>query len=334
MRYDTAVTSVSWIPSEAIGGMAKVPFEAGVTHYDEPPPEQLGDLEALRRADRFRFANLLSAWAEFDDRGRVVGHGQGGGGRIGVTNVRVGRRQVTFAAFQMPDIVGEPEVGDGWVRFTQTTGGRTGLPAPRRVAKAPFVQWEAPLVWATLAVTIHADGRCDHELVGASPFPRHWVYGPGGDLVAKSGLMDFKGWYRHAFGPHSPWGDTDSPAVVTAVETALERQLSSTIMRGGATPRVRKVGEGRVLVAQGDPGDDLFLLLDGVLAVEVDGEVLGQLGPGAVMGERALLEGGARTSTLRAITPCRVAEARGADIDRQALAELSSGHRREERRAG
>ena len=43
-----------------------------------------------------------------------------------------------------------PEVGDKWVRFVQTAGGRTGLPAPRRVRHPPFVQWRAPLAWTTL----------------------------------------------------------------------------------------------------------------------------------------------------------------------------------------
>ena len=51
----------------------------------------------------------------------------------------------------------------------------------------------------------------------------------------------------------------------------------------------------------------MFLLLDGVLRVEEDGERLAEYGPGALLGERAHLEGGARTSTLVAVTPCRVA---------------------------
>ena len=49
-----------------------MPFEVGVAHYDEPPPEVLEDLDALREADRFRFANRLNAWiAEAFDRGTV-----------------------------------------------------------------------------------------------------------------------------------------------------------------------------------------------------------------------------------------------------------------------
>jgi CRP-like cAMP-binding protein len=53
------------------------------------------------------------------------------------------------------------------------------------------------------------------------------------------------------------------------------------------------------------------------------------VGPGAILGERAILEGGARTSTLRAMTKVKVAVARAGDIDVIALQELSDGHRRE-----
>ena len=65
------------------------------------------------------------------------------------------------------------------------------------------------------------------------PVPRHWIYDHHGPLVQKSGLVDFKDWYQRAFGKHTPWGDEDSPALVTEVETALERELSGSIMRGG-----------------------------------------------------------------------------------------------------
>ena len=41
-----------------------------------------------------------------------------------------------------------------------------------------------------------------------------------------------------------------------------------------------------MLMRQGDPGEELFLLLDGILRVEVDGKAVADLGPGAVLGER------------------------------------------------
>ncbi len=67
MRVETTVMSVSWIPSEAISGTTKFPFELGVTHYDDPPPDRIDDIDALQREGAFRFANVLHAWAEIDD---------------------------------------------------------------------------------------------------------------------------------------------------------------------------------------------------------------------------------------------------------------------------
>lgn len=330
MRIESAVTSITWIPSEAIRGMMKMPFEMGVAHYDEAPPDVVEDLEALREADRFRFANTMRAWIDVE-AGRISGWGQEGHGMIGSTSIRLGSRGVTIPAVALPDIAPEPDVRDTSVRFLQTAGGRTGVPAPRRVRRKPFVQISAPLAWTTLSLTLHVDGRAEPALAGASPFPRHWVYDAEGKLVAKSGLIDFKTWYRRAFGRHTPWGDRDSPALVTQVESALERELSGRIMRGGTAPEIRALRKGATLVEQGQEGSELFLLLDGVLRVEVGGEPLTEVGPGAVLGERAILEGGRRTSTLRAVTPCRVAVARADQIDRSALEEVARGHRREDR---
>ena len=333
MRIESAVTSISWIPSEAVQGVTKVPFEMGLAHYDDPPPDHFESLEALQEADRFRFANQLTAWIDVDE-GHITGHGQSGGGQIGSTTISLGGRGMTFAAVAFPDKRPAPVVGDGWVRFTQTCGGRTGVPAPRRVNRPPFVQIAAPLAWTTLTLTLSADGSSTQELTGASPFPRHWVYDGDQNLTQKSGLVDFKSWYQHAFGTHTPWGDEDSPALVTEVETALERELSARIMRGGVKPRIQTVRRGATLVNQGDPGSDMYVLLDGVLSVEVDKASVANVGPGAVLGERALLEGGSRTATLRALTPCKVAAANGAEVAPEVLNELAAGHRREEGQAG
>lgn len=333
MRIESSVTSISWIPSEAIQGMARLPFNAGVSRYDDPPPDLIDDLEALRQADGFRFANQLSAWAEVKD-GAIVdaGYAPGSGGQIGSTTLRLGGRAATFQAVALPDLQSGVEIAAdrASARFVQTAGGRTGVPAPRHVSHPPYVQLVAPLAWTTLALTIEADGPAQFEVPGASPFPRHWIYGHDRKLAAKSGAIDFKEWYRTAFGSHTPWGDEDSPALVTAAETALERQLSGQIMRGAARPEIRQVRRGGELVRQGEPGDELFLLLDGVLVVEVDGERIAEIGPGAILGERAILEGGTRTSTLRAVTPVKVAVAPASAIDPAALAEVSEGHRREE----
>jgi hypothetical protein len=330
MRYESSVTSLSWIPSEAVVGGTRLPFDAGMAHYDQPPPDILGDLDELREADRFRFANRLAAWIEVDKSGWIKNSGYSGGGQIGSTTVRVGGLSHVFQAVALPDVQRKPERGDGWVRFTQTAGGRTGMPAPRRVRRAPFVQWQAPLAWTTLTLTMYPDGRSEGVLSGASRFPRHWIYDHEGQLAAKSGLIDFKDWYRKSFGKHTPWGDQESEALVTVVESALERSLSGQLMRGAAKPKIKKVKAGTILVRQGEEGSEVYLVLDGVLRVEVNGERLAEYGPGALLGERAHLERGARTSSLVAVTACRVASVPAEGLDRSALEELSTGHHRED----
>jgi hypothetical protein len=248
---------------------------------------------------------------------------------MGSTTVAVGPKQATFAALSFPDLAHPVELSGDSARFVQTVGGHTALPAPRRVNRPPFVAFQAPSVWTTLALTLHADGRVEHELIGASTFPRHWIYDDAGALTSKVGLADFREWWRTSFGSHTPWGDEESPAMVTAVETALEREVAGHIMRGGEKPSYRKIKAGETLTTQGEAGDEVYLLLNGVLTVDVGGEVIAEVGPGAILGERAALEGGVRTSTLRAVTKSKVAVVRADQLDRDALAAISDGHRRE-----
>ena len=135
MRIESSVTSVSWIPSESVPAPAKAVFSAGVTRYDDPPPEILADLAELFAAERFRFANHLAAWIDVDD-GRVTGAGYSGRGYISCT--RVGPHQeVTFQPTVFPEIRTAPQITPRGARFTQTTGGRTGLPAPAQSAASP-----------------------------------------------------------------------------------------------------------------------------------------------------------------------------------------------------
>jgi hypothetical protein len=126
-------------------------------------------------SDRFRLANRLEAWIEVQD-GRVVDAGQAGDGRINVTKVGYGPASVAFTP-------GRP------TRLAARTGDRAHLGAvcpngrwsdrlshPRRVRHEPYVQVGGPVTWTTLALTLHADGTAEPRLLGASFFPRHWVY--------------------------------------------------------------------------------------------------------------------------------------------------------------
>jgi hypothetical protein len=330
MRVEKCVTAVTWIPSEAIEGMPKLPFEIGMTSYDQPPPDRLepGALERLRDENRFREANELRAWIEVD-AGSIVGAGYSGGAIVGSTRVKLGSRTMSFPRVKYPLIQAEPEIGPGWARFEQSAGGRMGLPAPRRVSGKPFFQIASASAWTTLQLIIYADGTSKHSLVGASPFPRHWVYDDAGTLVEKTGEIDFERWWRESYGPNTPWGGDDSPALVAAVESELERDLSKIIMADAHQLPRRELAAGETLVQQDEPGASLFLILDGMLDVEVDGDVVAQVGPGAIVGERASLEDGTRTSTLRAASSARAVVIPAASLDAGEITALASGHRRE-----
>jgi cyclic nucleotide-binding protein len=329
MRIESSVTSITWIPSEAIEGMPKLPFQWGIAHYDEPPHDRLLDIDAMHEKDMFREANELKAWIEVDDDGTITDCGYSGGGRVGVTRIKLFRREIAFPAVQYPLIQAEPERLDGAVRFVQSAGGHMGLPAPRRVVGKPFMRISSASAWTTLELTISADGSAEGRMVGASSFPRHWVYDDEGVLVEKSAAIDFDRWYRESHGKNTPWGEEDSPAIATAVESELERELSMSIMRDGAKLERRTYEQGQAIVQQGDEGRELFLILDGTIDVEVDGDEVAEIGPGALLGELALLEGGKRTATLWATTDVRAVVVPPEAVDQSALQELAAGRRSE-----
>jgi CRP/FNR family cyclic AMP-dependent transcriptional regulator len=64
--------------------------------------------------------------------------------------------------------------------------------------------------------------------------------------------------------------------------------------------------EGRVLVREGQPGREFFVLVDGAVRVSRNGRTVADLGAGDWFGEIALLRGGPRTATVTALTPIRV----------------------------
>jgi len=284
----------------------------------------------MHRADLFREANELKAWVEVEGD-KIVDYGHAGRGRIGLTRLKLGPKEIAVPAVAMPTLQ-NTEVGDRWVRFTQTAGGRTGMPAPRGVRGKPYFQINSAIAWTTLALTIHADGASESELAGASTFPRHWIYDSDGALVQKSGVIDFDKWYREAHAQNTPWGNEDSAAVVTAVESAMERDLSLEIMRSEDKRSPDRFSPGDLIVEQGETGvssNIVYLVLDGVLEVVVDGEVVGELGPGAIVGERAQLEDGARTASLRAKTAGKVIGVPGEELNREALEQIAAGRSRD-----
>lgn len=294
MRIASSVTAITWLPFAALEALPELPIGIAVAHYDEPPPPVLGDLDELRDADRFREANELQGWIEVE-RGRIVGYGGGGRSVVTGAGLDLDAGQIAFPAIEFPVIRPEPEIGDGVVRFQQTVGGRIGFPVPRPLRGRRYFHVGSAQAWTTLELLIRADGSSDGRLIAASPFPRHSIYDAEGTLVSEQGLTDFVGWFRE-WHDESPW-DGDE----------LEEELDQVAIRSGVKLQRRRLKAGEALVEQDEPGADMFLLLEGVLDVEIDGDTVAQVGSGAVLGELAVLGDGRRTATLRAVRPSRVA---------------------------
>jgi hypothetical protein len=315
MRVESRVLSVSWVPSDVVTGASRLQFMIALSGADEPPPEELLDPAPLLAVGRIRQANELRAWVEFDEFGRPG------------TWDYAETPSVEQSEGGFPVRRAEPQVSERAVRFVQTVGGRLGGTVPRRVAGKPFVRLEAPVAWTTLGLTIESDGDPRGEMIGASPFPRHWLYDESGRLQAKSAEIDFRRWLEGSDPRETPWGGAESKEFVAIAESALERQISHRIM--GARPRVRSVKAGTMLTQQGDRDDTIFIILDGIFDVDVGGQTVAEVGPGAVVGERGSLDG-RRSATLRARTDGRVVPLSPSSLTREERAQLSGLHRREE----
>ena len=329
MQIERSATSVSWIPSDSARGLLKVPFSGRVMHYDPPPPLAVTDLEGMRHQGEFRFANILRAWIHVED-GQIRNYGYAGGVIMGQTPITAGPLRLMLPAKPNRVIQHPPRLTGDAVTFVQTAGGRPGFSFLRPSARWPFLVTRPFTVWTTIELTINADGTYRQHLVGSSPFPRHWLYDDRGRLVEKAALTRSKVWLRTVFGTHTPWGGQDQVPVVAPPETGLERALSEQVMHGGERPAVRAVGAGEYLFRQAEPGTSVAVILDGNFEVQVNGTVVGRVGPGTVVGERASLEAGRRTAALLAITDGRVAEAASGRLSVEQLCELSQGHHRED----
>ena len=83
--------------------------------------------------------------------------------------------------------------------------------------------------------------------------------------------------------------------------------------------RDRRLPAGEILFRAGDPGDALYIVARGTMAVLADGDPsrpIAVLGEGHAFGEMALLSGGPRTATMRAVEDAELLEIRKADFER------------------
>jgi serine/threonine-protein kinase len=97
----------------------------------------------------------------------------------------------------------------------------------------------------------------------------------------------------------------DRIPTVAALQTEVHKFL-----RGGLTMPRRSYPAGAQIIVEGEPGDQAFIVLDGVCEVyrTVKGKrrTIGTLGPGDVFGETAVLSDSPRTATVEALDPVTV----------------------------
>src|SRR4029434_9189227 len=99
-------------------------------------------------------ANQLRAFIQVSD-GVIVASGQSGQGHVGAARQAADAAQVGFAAVALPDLRPDPEVGDSWVRFSQTAGGLMSVGVPYRGSQDGSPPLSAPAAWTTTALARH-----------------------------------------------------------------------------------------------------------------------------------------------------------------------------------
>ncbi len=77
--------------------------------------------------------------------------------------------------------------------------------------------------------------------------------------------------------------------------------LSPEDMAWFATDERVRVPEGTAVIREGEPGDTMFVLLEGELAVTVRGKPIDHLYPGSVLGEMAMVDDRSRSATAVAV---------------------------------
>jgi CRP/FNR family transcriptional regulator, cyclic AMP receptor protein len=65
-----------------------------------------------------------------------------------------------------------------------------------------------------------------------------------------------------------------------------------------------RIEAGKVIFKEGEPGDVVYVVLDGQVELHVNGELVETVEPGGILGEMALIEQAPRVATASAKTAC------------------------------
>ncbi len=203
-------------------------------------------------------------------------------------------RGVTFAAVELPELRDDPVVtGDRARSCRRTVGARAPCTATRAAPSVRAVPRASRLDHALA----HDPRRRDQQLrarraravshgTGSTTTPAIWRQGGTRRLQAVVPTTRSAG---HAVGRRRTAPRSSPRSRLRSNESSPD--TSCAVGRSRRSARSSPA----TLTEQGKPGNEVYLVLDGVLAVDVDGKPLNEFGPGAILGERAVLEGGNRT---------------------------------------
>src|SRR5262245_24134628 len=98
-----------------------------------------------------------------------------------------------------------------------------------------------------------------------------------------------------------------------------KKELTSSLTELSSLGVEAQLEQGTLLWKEGDPGDHVVLLLDGLVEIThetPEGEVvaLRTLEAGSILGEIAALDGRPRSATVKACSPCRIVRVQAADF--------------------
>src|SRR3954469_25471367 len=119
------------------------------------------------------------------------------------------------------------------------------------------------------------------------------------------------------------------------IDDGAERLATVDLFDGFSKAELARVAElveevdaesGAVLVEQGKPGTEAYIVIQGEAAFEMGGERKGSIGPGEPIGEMALIDNRPRVGTVRAITPMKLL-ALDASAFRKMLDEMPKANR-------
>ena len=90
--------------------------------------------------------------------------------------------------------------------------------------------------------------------------------------------------------------------------TQFFKTLAGELLPGGAqfAPDFRYFEPGETIIAEGEPGEEIFTMADGDAEVSIDGVVVGAIGPDEIFGAIAALTNTSRTATVTATRSCAV----------------------------